>query len=116
MLQVDIRQYRCQDRSLGETVTSELPFPATFTVRGFNKEGTVLDQLHNTVPCRGNIPRPAGRGSQVAGDPRVESKTDMHILINQPAGAQVRTSSVYNVVTIFFTGFAYPKHIKTFTN
>ena len=69
-----------------------------------------------TVPCRGNIPRPAGRGSRVAGDPRVESKTDMHILINQPAGARVRTSSVYNVVTICFTGFGYPKHIKTFTN
>ena len=69
-----------------------------------------------TVPCRGNIPRPAGRGSRVAGDPRVESKTDMHILINQPAGARVRTSSVYNVVTVCFTGFGYPKHIKTFTN
>ena len=69
-----------------------------------------------TVPCRGNIPRPAGRGSRVAGDPRVESKTDMHILINQPAGARVRTSLVYNVVTICFTGFGYPKQIKTFTN
>ena len=69
-----------------------------------------------TVPCRGNIPRPAGRGSRVAGDSRVESEADVHILINQPAGARVCTSSVYNVVTICFTGFAYPKHIKTFTN
>ena len=35
-------------------------------------------------------------------DPSVESKTDMHILINQPMGAWVHTSSVYNAKTYYF--------------
>ena len=81
---------------------------------GGGRKGFLDPQICHTVLCRGNIPRPVGRGSRVAGDPRVESKTDMHILINQPAGARVRASLVYNVVTICFTGFGYPKHIKTF--
>ena len=35
-------------------------------------------------------------------DPSVESKTDMHILINQPVGAWVHTSSVNNAKTYYF--------------
>ena len=54
--------------------------------------------LHYRAEVTYQDPQVEGRRWRVT--PRVESKTDMHIFINQPAGARVRTSSVYNVVTI----------------